>query len=101
MVLSGGPIEDSVALVPSSLRKVASKAYPGLPVSSLSGAEWFHFLNTSAKTPLFPASLQKHLQAVAFQPPLVWKYKKELNALSVEAALEWIAQHEPQKEITL
>lgn len=101
MVLRGGPIEDSVALVPSSLRKVASQAYPDVHVGSLSGADWFQFLNSSAKTPLFPTSLQKHLQAVAFQPPLVWKYKKDLNALSVEAALEWIAKHQPQKEVTL
>ncbi|MFV8408531.1 DUF4381 domain-containing protein [Vibrio harveyi] len=98
-VLSGGPIGDTVALVPSSLRKVASQAYPQLSVGILSGAEWFQFLNTSARTPLFPDSIQKHLQEVAFQPPLVWKYNTELNTLSVEAAIQWIAQHKPQKDI--
>lgn len=101
MVLGGGPLSETIALVPSSLRRVAAMAYPNLPIGALTGAEWFNFLNHSAKVALFPLDIQKHLEAVSYQPPSVWMEQNELNTLSVKAALQWIELHDPEKLVSL
>ncbi|GEM81201.1 DUF4381 domain-containing protein [Vibrio superstes] len=99
--LSASSADDAIALVPSQLRQVANQAYPDLAIGGLTGEEWFDFLNLSAESVLFTADIQQHLEAVTYQSPDVWENNNKLNLSSVEAAVQWIEKHMPQKRVSL
>ncbi|MDA0110037.1 DUF4381 domain-containing protein [Vibrio sp. La 4.2.2] len=95
------PLEQGIALIPNELRQVASIAYPNLPIGTLTGQEWYEFLNSSAKTTIFTKAIQKHIEAIAFQNPRVWTSNVELNSQCLSAAIDWIAHHGAEKGVSL
>ena len=85
----------SLRQIPVLLKRTALSVYPRSQVASLSGKDWFHFLNSTQKKPSFNEATASILNTVSYSTG-------ELNAIDSKAATDliyasrsWLKNHQP------
>lgn len=81
--------------IPALLKRTALSAYPRSEVASLSGNDWYGFLNSTLTTPLFTEEVSNTLDIISYKAgPL-----NAVDSGSVENLLivsrRWVKQHQP------
>jgi hypothetical protein len=87
--------DSSLKKLPILIKRTALSAYPRQQVANLSGIDWFNFLNSSTKKPLFTESLLAAMEYISYS-------NKELNAIDAQtindllaASSDWVKRHQP------
>jgi len=86
---------NSLKQLPVLLKRTALSAYPRSQVAALSGSDWFQFLNSNLKKPVFTDSMAVTLENIAYS-------NRDLGAIDRQAASEllsasslWMKHHLP------
>jgi len=74
----------SLRQLPALLKRTALSAYPRKQVASLSGKDWFDFLNSTLNKPVFNKSISISLEQLSYS-------KDQLSVIGPQAATELIA----------
>lgn len=86
---------NSLKQLPVLLKRTALSVYPRNQVAALSGSDWFQFLNSNLKKPVFTESMAVTLENIAYS-------NGDLSAIDRQAAREllsasslWMKHHLP------
>jgi hypothetical protein len=81
--------------IPILLKRTALSAYPRSQVASLSGKDWFHFLNSTVKNPSFTESTASTLSKISYsRGELSAVDSQSITALLI-ASRQWLKHHQP------
>jgi len=81
--------------IPALLKRTALSAYPRSEVASLSGKDWYGFLNSTLATPLITEDVSNTLDIISYTTGAL----NEIDSSSVENLLSvsrrWVKRHQP------
>jgi hypothetical protein len=78
------------------LKRTALSAYPRSQVASLSGKDWFHFLNSTVKNPSFTESTANTLSKISYSSGELSVIDSTATAALLNASRQWLKHHQPE-----
>ncbi len=81
--------------IPILLKRTALSAYPRSQVASLSGKDWFHFLNSTVKTPAFTDSAASTLNKISYSSGELSFIDLPTTTALLNASRQWLKHHQP------
>ena len=84
----------SLRQIPQLLKRTALSVYPRSQVASLSGKDWFHFLNKTQKNPSFTAITAGTLNTVSYSSGELSAVDSKATAALLDAARSWLKHHQ-------
>jgi hypothetical protein len=85
----------SLRQLPVLLKRTALSAYPRSDVASLSGNDWYQFLNSSLKEPVFTASMSITLGNISYSSRDTSAIDKHASEELIAASAQWMKHHRP------
>ena len=80
--------------IPILLKRTALSAYPRSQVASLSGKDWFHFLNSTVKTPAFTDSAANTLNKISYSSGELSFIDLQATTALLNASRQWLKHHQ-------
>lgn len=84
----------SLRQIPGLLKRTALSVYPRSQVASLTGKDWFHFLNSTAKNPLFPEAITDTLNTVSYSTGELGSIDSHATTALFDASRSWLKNHQ-------
>jgi hypothetical protein len=81
--------------IPILLKRTALSAYPRRQVASLSGKDWFHFLNSTEKTSPFTGSTASTLNKISYSSGELSAVDSKAIEVLLTACRQWLKHHQP------
>jgi hypothetical protein len=81
--------------IPILLKRTALSAYPRKQVASLTGDDWFHFLNSTVKNPSFTESTANTLNTISYSSGELSVIDSQATTTLLNASRQWLKQHQP------
>jgi len=81
--------------IPVLLKRTALSVYPRCQVASLSGKDWFHFLNSTLKSPSFTESTASTLNKITYSCGDLTAVDSQATTALVRASRHWLKYHQP------
>lgn len=85
----------SLRQLPVLLKRTALSAYPRSAVASLSGNDWYQFLNSSLEKPVFTASMSITLGNIAYSRRDIAAIDQHTSEELIAASAQWMKRHKP------
>ena len=85
----------SLRQIPILLKRTALSVYPRKQVASLSGEDWFHFLNSTLKNPLFHGAITSSLNTVSYSTGRLDSIDSQATIALLDASRSWLKHHQP------
>ena len=82
--------------IPILLKRTALSAYPRSQVASLSGKDWFHFLNSTVKFPSFTESTASTLNMISYSCGELSSVDSQAATALLNASRQWLKHHQPE-----
>jgi len=82
--------------IPILLKRTALSAYPRSQVASLSGKDWFHFLNSTVKNPSFTDSTASTLNKISYSLGELGAVDSRSITTLLNASRHWLKHHQPE-----
>jgi len=86
--------DSSLRQVPILLKRTALSAYPREQVASLSGKDWFGFLNASVRNPTFTESTFATLDTISYSRGELGEIDKTAITALLNASKQWLKHHQ-------
>lgn len=86
--------DSSLRQIPILLKRTALSAYPRAQVASLSGQDWFGFLNSSVRNPLFTESTLSTLDTISYSRGELGEIDKPAITALLNASRQWLKHHQ-------
>ncbi len=80
--------------IPILLKRTALSAYPRSQVASLSGKDWFHFLNSTVKIPAFTDSAASTLNKISYSSGELSFIDLPATTALLNASRQWLKHHQ-------
>ena len=80
--------------IPVLLKRTALSAYPRSQVASLSGKDWFHFLNSTVKIPPFTDSTASTLNKISYSSGELSAVDSQATTALLNASRQWLKHHQ-------
>lgn len=80
--------------IPILLKRTALSAYPREQVASLSGQDWFDFLNSNARKPSFTASTLNTLDKISYSSGELGEIDTQAITALLNASRQWLNHHQ-------
>ena len=87
--------DSSLRQLPVLLKRTALCAYPRSKVASLSGAEWYGFLNSQLKTPCFTNATSGVLDSISYSTGDLGAIDTQSTTDLLDAIKHWLSYHHP------
>jgi len=87
--------DSSLRQLPVLLKRTALSAYPRKQVASLSGDDWYGFLNSQVKKPAFTDPTISLLDHLAYSTGDLSSVDTQATIDLIEAIRHWLRQHDP------
>lgn len=81
--------------IPILLKRTALSVYPRSQVASLSGKDWFLFLNSTLKNPSFTESTASTLSKISYSSGELSVIDSTAAAALLNASRQWLKHHQP------
>jgi len=81
--------------IPILLKRTALSAYPRSQVASLSGKDWFLFLNSTLKNPSFTESTANTLNRISYSYGELSAVDSQSITALLNASRQWLKRHQP------
>ena len=81
--------------IPILLRRTALSSYPRSQVASLSGNDWFRFLKSTVKNPLFDKHTASILNKISYSCGELSAIDPNTTAALLNASRHWLKHHQP------
>jgi hypothetical protein len=85
----------SLRQIPVLLKRTALSVYPRSRVASLSGNDWFQFLDSTEKKPSFTATTSNTLNAVSYSTGSLNTLDLQATDALINASRSWLIHHQP------
>ena len=85
----------SLRQIPVLLKRTALSVYPRSQVASLTGKDWFHFLNSTVKNPLFHEAITGTLNTVSYSTGGLGSIDSQATTALLDASRSWLKHHQP------
>ena len=85
----------SLRQIPVLLKRTALSVYPRRQVASLSGKDWFNFLNSTVKNPLFTEASASTLNLVSYSTGELGAVDSKASSALLDASRSWLKYHQP------
>ncbi len=85
--------------IPILLKRTALAAYPRSQVASLSGKNWFHFLNSTLKNPSFTESTVSTLDKISYSSGGLSAIDSQAATALLDASSLWLKHHQPATRV--
>jgi len=89
-----GQRDASLRQIPVLLKRTALSVYPRSQVASLSGKDWFHFLNSTVKNPSFNENTTNTLNVVSYSTGELSKVDLKATTALINASRSWLKHHQ-------
>jgi len=90
-----GERDESLRQVPVLLKRTALSVYPRSQVASLSGKDWFHFLNSTVKKPSFTETTASTLNTISYSTGELRDVDSQASTALLIASRSWLKHHQP------
>ncbi|GMR15686.1 MAG: hypothetical protein BMS9Abin30_1329 [Gammaproteobacteria bacterium] len=84
--------------IPVLLKRTALSVYPRNQVASLTGKDWYHFLNSTAKNPPFTESTAGTLDKISYSCGDLRAVDSQATAALLNASRQWLKYHQPEAQ---
>jgi hypothetical protein len=81
--------------IPVLLKRTALSVYPRSQVASLTGKDWYHFLNSVVKTPSFSESTAGTLEKISYSTGELSAVDSQGTTALLTASRQWLKHHQP------
>ena len=81
--------------IPILLKRTALSVYPRSQVASLTGKDWFDFLNSTVKEPSFTESTASTLNKVSYSTGGLSTVDAQATTALLNASRSWLKHHQP------
>ena len=81
--------------IPILLKRTALSAYPRRQVASLSGKDWFHFLNSTVKASPFIGSTASTLNKISYSSGELSAVDSKAIEVLLTVCRQWLKHHQP------
>ncbi len=81
--------------IPGLLKRTALSAYPRNEVASLSGKDWYGFLNSTLATPLFTDDVTNTLDTISYTTGALNAVDSSSAQNLLSVGRQWVKQHQP------
>lgn len=81
--------------IPVLLKRTALSVYPRRQVASLSGKDWFQFLDSTEKNPSFTATTTNTLNTVSYSTGGLRAVDSQATHALISASRSWLKHHQP------
>ena len=85
----------SLRQIPVLLKRTALSVYPRSQVASLSGKDWFNFLNSTVKNPLFSEAITDTLNTVSYSTGELGSIDSQATTALFDVSRSWLKNHQP------
>ena len=85
----------SLRQLPVLLKRTALSVYPRSQVASLTGQDWFHFLNSTVKKPSFTEPSVSTLNTVSYSTGKLGSIDSQATTALLNACRSWLKHHQP------
>jgi len=82
--------------IPILLKRTALSSYPRSQVASLSGKDWFHFLNSTVENPSFTEFIANTLSKISYSSGELSDIDSTATAALLNASRQWLKHHQPE-----
>ena len=89
-----GQRDASLRQIPVLLKRAALSVYPRSQVASLTGKDWFHFLNSTVKNPSFSEHTINTLNMVSYSTGELSNADLEATTALINASRSWLKHHQ-------
>ncbi len=86
--------DSSLRQLPTLLKRTALSAYPRSQVASLTGKDWYTFLNSKVQTPLFSAASATTLENISYSVGPLTDIDTQASMELISAGRLWMKQHQ-------
>jgi hypothetical protein len=83
----------SLRQIPVLLKRTALSVYPRSQVASLTGKDWFHFLNSTVKNPSFTENTTNTLCVISYSTGELNKVDLKASTALINASRSWLKHH--------
>ena len=83
----------SLRQIPILLKRTALSAYPRSQVASLTGDDWFYFLNSTVKTESFTGSTVSVLNTISYSSGKLTAIDSQAATTLLNASRQWLKHH--------
>ncbi len=97
---AGDERDASLRQLPVLLKRTALAAYPRKQVASLTGKDWFQFLNSTAGSQLFTGPAASTLSKVSYSSGRLDDVDEQATAALLHAGRQWLKLHQPSAQST-
>ncbi|MCF6262978.1 MAG: DUF4381 domain-containing protein [Xanthomonadales bacterium] len=87
----------SLRQIPSLLKRTAISVYPREQVASLTGEQWFDFLNASLQNPTFNSENSATLEKIAYSVGSLNTVDAHSAQALINASRYWLQNHRPEQ----
>ena len=88
--------DSSLRQLPALLKRTALSAYPRNQVASLSGDDWYGFLNSQVRKPAFTGPTISLLDHLAYSTGDLTSVDAQATAVLFDSIKHWLRYHDPQ-----
>ena len=81
--------------IPILLKRAALSVYPRSQVASLTGKDWFHFLNSTVKNPPFTEATANTLDKISYSSGKLTAVDTQATTALLNASRQWLKHHQP------
>ena len=81
--------------IPILLKRTALCAYPRSQVASLTGEDWFRFLNSTVKAASFTGSTASALNTISYSSGKLSTIDSQAATTLMNASRQWLKHHQP------
>ena len=89
-----GQRDASLRQIPVLLKRAALSVYPRSQVASLTGKDWFHFLNSTVKNPSFSEHTINTLNIVSYSTGELSNVDLKTTTALINASRSWLKHHQ-------
>jgi hypothetical protein len=89
-----GQRDASLRQIPVLLKRTALAVYPRSQVASLTGKDWFYFLNSTAKKPSFTENTTNTLNVVSYSTGELSEVDLKAMSALINASRSWLKHHQ-------
>lgn len=90
-----GERDTNLRKIPVLLKRTALSVYPREQVASLSGQDWFQFLNSTVKHPSFSEATSSTLNTISYSTGELGKVDPQATKALIDACRSWLKNHQP------
>jgi hypothetical protein len=85
--------------IPILLKRCALSAYPRNQVASLTGQDWFEFLNSTTHSPFFTVNTARTLSKISYSSGELSTVDSQASTALFQATRQWLEKHEPSIQL--